>query len=64
MHKDGEPNLDEVLRDGLDTHADGIQREKVINMVGQALDAFKGQKQILDKAKDKHLNCMMHASLC
>ena len=46
-----DPNLDEVLRDGLDSHADSIQREKVIDMVGQALDAFKGQKQILDKAK-------------
>jgi len=48
-----EPNLDEVLRDGLDSHADSIQREKVIDMVGEALDAFKGQKQILDKAKEQ-----------
>ena len=50
---DSEPQLDEVLRDGLDSHADGIQREKVIDMVGQALDAFKGQKKILDKAKEQ-----------
>lgn len=48
-----DPNLDEVLRDGLDSHADSIQREKVIDMVGQALYAFKGQKQILDKAKEQ-----------
>jgi hypothetical protein len=48
-----EPNLDEVLRDGLDSHADNIQREKVVNMVGEALEAFKGQKKILDKAKDQ-----------
>lgn len=48
-----DPNLDEVLRDGLDSHADSIQREKVVDMVGQALDAFKGQKQILDKAKEQ-----------
>jgi hypothetical protein len=48
-----EPQLDEVLRDGLDSHADGIQREKVVNMVGEALDAFKAQKQILDKAKSQ-----------
>jgi len=48
-----EPQLDEVLRDGLDQHADGIQREKVVNMVGEALDAFKGQKKILDKAKEQ-----------
>lgn len=50
---DGEPQLDEVLRDGLDSHADSIQREKVINMVGEALEAFKGQKNILDKAKEQ-----------
>jgi hypothetical protein len=50
---EGEPQLDEVLRDGLDQHADGIQREKVVNMVGEALDAFKGQKKILDKAKEQ-----------
>lgn len=47
------PQLDEVLRDGLDSHADGIQREKVINMVCEALEAFKGQKKILDKAKEQ-----------
>jgi hypothetical protein len=60
---EGNPNLDEVLRDGLDSHADSIQREKVIDMVGQALDAFKGQKQILDKAKaqapELHDACIM-----
>jgi hypothetical protein len=48
-----EPQLDEVLRDGLDAHADGIQKEKVINMVGEALEAFKSQKKILDKAKEQ-----------
>lgn len=51
--ENGEPRLDEVLRDGLDSHADSIQREKVIDMVGQALNAFKGQKAILDKAKEQ-----------
>lgn len=50
---ESDPNLDEVLRDGLDSHADSIQREKVIDMVGQALEAFKGQKKILDKAKEQ-----------
>jgi hypothetical protein len=48
-----EPNLDEVLQGGLDQHADNIQREKVIQLVGQALDGFKSQKAILDKAKDQ-----------
>jgi len=44
-------NLNDVFKDGLDAHADSIQREKVVNMVGEALEAFKGQKAILDKAK-------------
>jgi hypothetical protein len=35
----------------LDAHADGIQKEKVIQLVGQALEGFKAQKSILDKAK-------------
>jgi len=49
----GEPNLDDVLRDGLDEHAQSIQKEKVINMVGEALEGFKSQKAILDKAKEQ-----------
>lgn len=31
----------------------GFKREKVIDMIGQALEAFKGQKKILDKAKEQ-----------
>ena len=49
----GEPNLDDVLRDGLDEHAASIQKEKVVNMVGEALEGFKNQKAILDKAKEQ-----------
>lgn len=48
-----EPALDEVLRGGLDAHADSIQKEKVLNMVGEALEGFKAQKAILDKAKEQ-----------
>jgi hypothetical protein len=47
------PNLDEVLREGLDSHADSIQREKTVQLVGQALEGFKSQKAILDKAKEQ-----------
>ena len=46
-----EPSLDEVLQGGLDEHAQNIQKEKVLQMVGEALDGFKAQKPILDKAK-------------
>jgi len=49
----GEPDLDGVLRDGLDEHAENIQKEKVVNMVGEALEGFKSQKAILDKAKEQ-----------
>ena len=49
----GEPDLSEVLQGGLDQHADNIQREKVTQMVGEALEGFKAQKKILDKAKEQ-----------
>lgn len=46
-----QPDLSEVLQDGLDSHQDQIQKEKVMNMVGQALQGFKGQKHILERAQ-------------
>jgi hypothetical protein len=50
---DASPDLSAVLKDGLDSHADNIQREKVVDMVSQALEGFKANKQILEKAKDQ-----------
>jgi hypothetical protein len=50
---DEDVNLHEVLRAGLDDHADSIRREKAMNMVGEALEAFKAQKGILDKAREQ-----------
>lgn len=47
------PDLTEVLKDGLDSHADNIQKEKVMQMVGQALDGFKASKDVLEKAKEQ-----------
>ena len=49
----GGPDLTEVLQGGLDQHADQIGREKIVNMVSQALEGFKKNKQILEKAKDQ-----------
>jgi hypothetical protein len=40
-----------VLEEGLDHSADGIQREKVVQMVSQALTQFKGCKEILESTK-------------
>ena len=51
-HAEGEePDLSEVLEEGLNDHADGIQREKAINTVSQALMQFKKAKQSLEDTR-------------
>jgi len=50
---DSSPDLSSVLRDGLDSHASNIQKEKVVSMVGQALGGFKKSKDVLERAKDQ-----------
>lgn len=47
------PDLGQVLQGGLDAHAENIGREKVVAMVSQALDGFKANKQLLEKAKEQ-----------
>lgn len=47
------PDLTEVLHEGLDSHAENIQREKIVQMVGEALEGFKGCKDILERAKEQ-----------
>ncbi len=47
------PDLGSVLKDGLDNHAQNIQKEKVSQMVGQALQGFKSQKKVLEMAKEQ-----------
>jgi hypothetical protein len=47
------PDLTEVLKGGLDSHAESIKRDKIVDMVGQALEGFKANKQILERAKEK-----------
>lgn len=47
------PDLTQVLSGGLDNHADNIQREKVIQMVSEALQGFKGCKDILERAQQQ-----------
>lgn len=46
-----DPDLSSILEEGLDEHADGIQRERVIQMTSQALQQFKASKQLLENAK-------------
>lgn len=47
------PDLGQVLRGGLDQHADSINREKIVNLIGEALEGFKANKQVLEQAKDQ-----------
>ena len=47
------PDLSSVLQGGLDNHAQNMQKQKVVELVGQALEGFKANKQILEKAKEQ-----------
>lgn len=48
-----QPDMGAVLQGGLDNQADQIAMQKVADMVGQALETLKGQKAILEKAKEQ-----------
>jgi hypothetical protein len=43
-----EPDLSDVLEEGLNHHSEGIQREKTIQVVSQALVQFQAAKQSLE----------------
>lgn len=45
--------LTNVLQGGLDEQADSINKEKIVGLVSQALQGFKANKQILEKAKEQ-----------
>lgn len=47
------PDLTSVLHEGLDSHAENIQREKVVQMVAQALSGFKQCKQIIERSQQQ-----------
>lgn len=47
------PDLTQVLAGGLDNHADNIQREKVVQMVSEALQGFKACKPILERSQQQ-----------
>ena len=50
---EAEPDMASVLSEGLDAHADNIQRERVIQMVSSALEGFKASKQIIERAQQQ-----------
>lgn len=45
------PDLTQVLHEGLDSHAENIQRERVVQMVAQALSGFKQCKNIIERSQ-------------
>ena len=47
------PDLSAVLSGGLDQHAENMQKEKVTQLIGQALEGFKASKDILEQAKEQ-----------
>jgi hypothetical protein len=47
------PDMGSVLSEGLDSHAQSIQREKVVQMVSSALQGFKASKQIIERAQEQ-----------
>lgn len=49
----GSPDLTSVLHEGLDSNADNIQRERVVQMVSTALAGFKSSKDILERAQSQ-----------
>lgn len=51
--EDQGPDFSEVIRGGLDNHAQNIQKEKVNQLVGSALEGFKNSSHILERAKDQ-----------
>ena len=50
---DESPDLGSVLQEGLDSHADNIQRENVVQLAAEALEGFKGCKDILERAREQ-----------
>ncbi len=49
--EDKKPDLSAVLREGLDQQSDEIQKDKVVQMVSQSLQQFKGAKMALENSK-------------
>lgn len=54
MDGEGEdPNYQEVLGDAVASEQENIQKEKVVQMVAEALEGFKTQRHILERAKEQ-----------
>jgi hypothetical protein len=49
-----EPNVTGILKDGLDEHAQDMQKQKVLDMVSQTLQGFKANKASLEATKEQN----------
>lgn len=49
-----EPDMTDVLKDGLDDHAQEQKKQEVLNMVSQTLQGFKANKESLEATKDQN----------
>jgi len=48
-----DPDYKEVLGDAIASEQENIQKEKVVQMVAEALEVFKSQRHILERAKEQ-----------
>lgn len=48
----GQPDFSSVLKESLDNQADQIKRQKVVQVVGQALQGFKASKGVLEQSRE------------
>jgi hypothetical protein len=51
--EENDPNLSDVLKQGLDSQSNDIEKDRVRDMVGQALAGFKASKMILERAREQ-----------
>ena len=51
--EDGSPDLSAVLKEGLEDKSNDIDKDRVRDMVGQALNGFKTSKDILERAREQ-----------
>jgi hypothetical protein len=49
-----EPDVTGILKDGLDEHAQDMQKQKVLDMVSQTLQGFKANKASLEATKEQN----------
>lgn len=52
-NQEEDPDITNIMKEGLDAHSENIKREKIINMVADALSEFKQCRDILEKAKEQ-----------